>query len=246
MALGIVSPCEWFAGPAESPSYLSVKFVPPQRVVSVPPPSARPPQLSHVVRSTAPQPAVTRVRAARPPMPRSFRVASPTAQWSQLPPVVAFADVPETRTNAVAAVKSEGLLVPGNAVASNSKDVASAGENGGSTGNGTSADGNGSAAHGPGDGPLGMPGYSQTPLPAYPRLAKLRGWEGVTVLRVEVREDGGVGRVEMARSSGHGALDDAAMKAVRAWRFEPARRGNTAVPCVIEVPIRFKLDNAGA
>jgi len=91
-----------------------------------------------------------------------------------------------------------------------------------------------------------LPSYSQTPLPDYPRLAKLRGWEGVTILRVEVREDGRVGRVELARSSGYPVLDEAAMKAVRAWRFEPARRGGAAVACVIEVPIRFKLDSAGA
>ncbi|MBI5685339.1 MAG: energy transducer TonB [Verrucomicrobia bacterium] len=83
-------------------------------------------------------------------------------------------------------------------------------------------------------------------MPAYPRVAKIQGWEGVTVLRLEVLEDGAVGKVELVQSSGHSVLDEAAIRAVQRWRFEPARRGNSAVTCSIEVPIRFKLGDAGA
>ena len=93
---------------------------------------------------------------------------------------------------------------------------------------------------------LTTPTYAQTPLPAYPALARARGWEGTTLLRVEVQEDGSVGRVELLGSSGHTALDNSAIQAVKSWRFNPACHGDTPARCFIDVPVRFKLDKAGA
>lgn len=250
MALSVVLPGGWFAAPAQSFSLPSLKLVPPQRSVRVPPPARRPPQLGHMVRSDAPKPARPRATVNRPPTPRPLRVASTAAPWTQLPPVVARAEATEPKPAAPAMVKTEEPPAEPKDAASGGEAVASTANPAASAGNGgvpaEDADGRKDGGNGAGDSPLGMPSYSQTPLPAYPRVAKLRGWEGVTILRVEVREDGSVGRVELVRSSGHGVLDETAMKAVRAWRFEPARRGAAAVSCVIEVPIRFKLDSAGA
>ena len=93
-------------------------------------------------------------------------------------------------------------------------------------------------------GPFAIPAYWQTPLPVYPALAKARHWEGVTLLRIEVLVDGRVGRVELARSSGHQMLDESAIKAVHRWRFHPAKLGGTPITCFINVPVRFKLDDA--
>lgn len=90
------------------------------------------------------------------------------------------------------------------------------------------------------------PSYAQTPLPAYPPLARARGWEGTTLLRVEVLENGSVGRVELLRSSGHAALDHSAIETVKSWRFNPARHGDAPTACYIDVPVRFALDKAGA
>ena len=44
-------------------------------------------------------------------------------------------------------------------------------------------------------------------------------------------------------SSGHPLLDDAALAAVRGWRFNPATRGGAAVAAPVDVPIRFRLQD---
>jgi protein TonB len=85
------------------------------------------------------------------------------------------------------------------------------------------------------------PLYDLNPTPSYPRLARERGWQGTTWLRVEVKTDGSAGRVEILKTSGHPLLDETSMRAVRAWRFNPATRNNQAVVSWVEVPIRFEL-----
>jgi len=99
-------------------------------------------------------------------------------------------------------------------------------------------------ASGKAGGSFAIPAYWQTPLPVYPALAKAHHWEGVTLLRIEVLVDGRVGRVELAHSSGHQMLDESAIKAVHRWRFHPAKLGGTPITCFINVPVRFKLDDA--
>lgn len=77
--------------------------------------------------------------------------------------------------------------------------------------------------------------------PSYPLVARRLGWEGTVVLDVEVRVDGRVASVTVARSSGHGVLDRAATDAVRLWRFEPARHLGTPIACHVPQPVRFQL-----
>lgn len=79
------------------------------------------------------------------------------------------------------------------------------------------------------------------PVPAYPRQARLKGWEGTVVLAVTVGPDGRCRSLAVARSSGFALLDRAALEAVRQWRFEPARRNGLAVEAVAEVPVTFRL-----
>jgi protein TonB len=78
----------------------------------------------------------------------------------------------------------------------------------------------------------------------YPDLARRRGLAGTVLLRVRVAADGTVESAEVATSSGHEILDQAAVEAVRRWRFAPARRGDTAVAHEVRVPIEFKLTDA--
>jgi protein TonB len=68
------------------------------------------------------------------------------------------------------------------------------------------------------------------------------GIEGRRV-HVEILQSGGAGRIEIRQSSGHDMLDQAAIKAVTGWRFEPARISGTAITAWADVPIRFKLDD---
>ncbi len=77
--------------------------------------------------------------------------------------------------------------------------------------------------------------------PVYPAIARQRGWEGSVVVRAKVRADGSVADVSIAESSGRAVLDEAALSAVRQWRFVPASKDGRAVESVVDVPITFQL-----
>jgi TonB family protein len=84
-----------------------------------------------------------------------------------------------------------------------------------------------------------MGGYQARP--AYPESARKRGVQGTTVLRFEVLRTGRVGEIVVDRTAGDGDLDRAAMEAVKHWRFEPARRGDTPVAVWVTLPVQFEL-----
>jgi protein TonB len=86
-----------------------------------------------------------------------------------------------------------------------------------------------------------MPRYRENRPPVYPGAARQRGYEGDVLIAAEVRADGRIGAVRVKRSSGYASLDNSALEAVRAWRFEPARRMGASVDAWVEIPIRFKL-----
>ena len=83
--------------------------------------------------------------------------------------------------------------------------------------------------------------YLETMRPPYPRHAREMGWEGTVVLRVEVKPDGTVGEVSVHRTSGYPALDEAALTAVKRWRFAPPTDGAFSFAAVVDVPVRFDL-----
>jgi protein TonB len=83
--------------------------------------------------------------------------------------------------------------------------------------------------------------YAKNPRPPYPGLARRQGWEGTTLLSVQVTAGGKAGSVRVQRSSGRAALDDAALAAVKSWTFVPATQGGAPVAGVVTVPIVFKL-----
>jgi protein TonB len=87
------------------------------------------------------------------------------------------------------------------------------------------------------------PAYVHNPEPPYPRAARRLAQEGELMLRVEVLASGRVGRIEIERSSGYDILDDAAARAVRQWRFSPAKRGPNRVTAWVRVPIEFSLND---
>jgi periplasmic protein TonB len=77
--------------------------------------------------------------------------------------------------------------------------------------------------------------------PDYPEIAKQNNWEGRVVVFVRISETGAVESAEIARSSGHPELDEAAIAAIKTSHFEPAHRGNEAIPGSVRVPITFSL-----
>jgi len=89
--------------------------------------------------------------------------------------------------------------------------------------------------------PRGFAGYRNNPAPDYPALAQDRGLQGQVILKVQVLATGKPAAINVEKSSGHKILDDAAVKAVQGWAFEPARRGQTPIDGWVKVPLNFKL-----
>lgn len=77
--------------------------------------------------------------------------------------------------------------------------------------------------------------------PVYPADALSAGVQGRVLLKVDVQKDGGVSSARIEASSGHPSLDQAALAAVRNWRFDPARRAGIAVAYEVLVPVRFSI-----
>lgn len=88
---------------------------------------------------------------------------------------------------------------------------------------------------------MAIPNYQENPKPYYPRIARRRNEQGTVILRVEILEDGRVGRIEVSESSGFSSLDQSALKTVKKWHFIPGRIGNDNVTMWVNVPIRFQL-----
>lgn len=89
--------------------------------------------------------------------------------------------------------------------------------------------------------PRGYAGYRNNPPPDYPALAQDRGLQGQVILKVRVLASGKPESVTVDKTSGHKILDDAAIKAVTAWTFDPAKRGQTPIDGWVKVPLNFKL-----
>lgn len=85
--------------------------------------------------------------------------------------------------------------------------------------------------------------YLQKAKPVYPNRSRALLEQGEVLLRVNVTAKGEVEHVEIEQSSGYFRLDEAALKAVRTWRFVPARRGEQPIAGRVFVPIPFRLDN---
>lgn len=83
--------------------------------------------------------------------------------------------------------------------------------------------------------------YLDNPKPAYPALSRRGGEQGKVVLRVQVAADGLPTEVQLHAGSGYARLDNAALDAVRRWKFVPARLGSEPVAASVLVPIVFSL-----
>jgi protein TonB len=78
----------------------------------------------------------------------------------------------------------------------------------------------------------------------YPTFARNAGIEGQVVLEVEVFADGTVGAIEVVKSlmAGPGGLDEAAIKSVKQWVFQPAKSSGRAVAVWVTFPVTFTLE----
>ncbi len=87
------------------------------------------------------------------------------------------------------------------------------------------------------------PMYKINPPPEYPRLAKRRGFEGIVVIESLVDIAGKAVKVRIFTTSGHKILDNAALKAIRHWRFTPGSINGKQQEMWIKIPVRFWLSD---
>jgi TonB family protein len=80
----------------------------------------------------------------------------------------------------------------------------------------------------------------------YPRDLRAGGIGGVTRLSLWVGTDGTPGEVGVDRSSGHAALDSAAVSAGREMRFQPATEDGAPAGVRITIPLTFRADRRRA
>ncbi len=83
--------------------------------------------------------------------------------------------------------------------------------------------------------------YLSNPAPVYPRRSRMLEEEGIVKLQVHVSAEGNALAVQLFKSSGFSRLDDAALNAVKSWRFVPAKRGDQSIEGWVIVPVSFKL-----
>ena len=76
--------------------------------------------------------------------------------------------------------------------------------------------------------------------PVYPSLAVRTRTEGPVVLEAIIGEDGSVREVRVLRSIA--LLDEAAIEAVKQWRFSPTRLNGEPVPVLMQVTVNFRLN----
>jgi protein TonB len=117
----------------------------------------------------------------------------------------------------------------------------------GASGQGSSRTGRGNGARygdGSGGSKFVQVSYAYSPTPEYPEEARREGREGRVLLRVLVDEQGRSKSAEVNQSSGSEALDQAAVQAIRSWRFSPARYGDKPVENWVKIPIDFRLTDA--
>jgi protein TonB len=208
----------WRRPAIEPPQPLQVVIVTPpvpQPVKVEPPPRVKPPP---------PPPPVARPPAVRPQVqPR------PAAVTPERKPVLALPDT--------AAVTAPAFTVPQPAPEApptpEAKAVAAAP---------AAAAAPTPAKEAPATPPVFNAAYLGNAPPRYPLVARRNGVEGTVYLRVVVTKEGRPAQVQVDRSSGSSALDNAALEAVRGWKFAPARRGQEPVEQPVVVPIVFRLE----
>ncbi|MDX1389735.1 MAG: energy transducer TonB, partial [Acidobacteriota bacterium] len=78
--------------------------------------------------------------------------------------------------------------------------------------------------------------------PEYAQELREAGVEGKVILQAVITKDGRVGDVKVLRSTnpGHG-LEEAAIEAVKQWRYEPATKDGEPVEVLFTVRIDFTL-----
>ncbi|MEM7353799.1 MAG: energy transducer TonB [Acidobacteriota bacterium] len=88
-------------------------------------------------------------------------------------------------------------------------------------------------------GDIEPPRRLETPLPVYPNTAWAQGITGDVLVQAVIDETGAVADVKVLKGLPHG-LTEAAVEAIRRWRFEPATRHGQPVAVYHNLSVRFE------
>ncbi len=83
---------------------------------------------------------------------------------------------------------------------------------------------------------------AQNQAPLYPKISRKRKEQGTVLLLLLVSKLGKVESIQIKRSSGFSRLDQAALQAVKQWRFTAASQNGQAIDYWYEMPINFSLN----
>lgn len=200
------------------------------------PPVTTPPRVVQaVLLPTSPEPA----SAPQPaPAPAPVAAPRPTKRVVQRTPTPTPSPVPTPAPEPTTAAPSEPepVATTANSVAASSSSTAA-----------TAAAAEAAAPAGPPAPPpkIELPSasaaYLNNPPPPYPALSRRLGEEGRVVVRVRIEPDGTASAAEIRVSSGYPRLDEAALTAVRQWRYIPGKRNGVPEAMWFLVPIQFEL-----
>lgn len=84
------------------------------------------------------------------------------------------------------------------------------------------------------------PHVKYDPDPVYSEVARQAKYQGTCILWLIVGEDGMARHIRIQRPLGMG-LDEEAVRAVTAWKFDPATKDGQPVPVMINVEVNFRL-----
>lgn len=87
-----------------------------------------------------------------------------------------------------------------------------------------------------------LPVPVQQAAPQPPARARQKGISGVVLVSLLIGVDGRVQDVDVLESRPTGVFDEAAITAVKQWRYTPAQYQGEPVPLRIDVPIRFDFE----
>ncbi len=85
---------------------------------------------------------------------------------------------------------------------------------------------------------------SLPPAPIYPRQARLRGQQGITLIHAQLNSKGDVISMRVEKSSGFPLLDKAALNAIQGWDFIPGINADGDGHMWVEIPVKFVLNTS--
>jgi periplasmic protein TonB len=83
---------------------------------------------------------------------------------------------------------------------------------------------------------------TKTPPPEYPHSLKRDGVSGVVAVKVLIDATGSVAECSVSKSTNPG-FEEAALEAVKKWKFKPAKKDGAPVEARLIIPIHFQIND---